>query len=85
VTESIIPDINLFCLCREYAIFNFLRFHLDLYSMAAKKITKAVLLKAIDEKLQALNLLRSALQGDPSRKQEDLDNYDKQFRKLFGK
>jgi hypothetical protein len=53
--------------------------------MAAKKITKAVLLKAIDEKLQALNLLRSALQGDPSRKQEDLDNYEKQFRKLFAK
>jgi hypothetical protein len=53
--------------------------------MAAKKITKAILLKAIDEKLQALNLLRSALQGDPSRKQEDFENYEKQFRKLFMK
>jgi hypothetical protein len=50
-----------------------------------KKLTKASLLKAIDEKLQALNLLRSALHADPSRKQEDIENYDRQFRNLFSK
>lgn len=46
------------------------------------KITKAVLLKEIDEKLQALNLLRSALQADQSCKQDDLENYRKQFYEL---
>jgi hypothetical protein len=52
--------------------------------MATKeKITKAALLKAMDEKLQDLNLLRSALQADQSRKQEDLDNYRKQFLELM--
>jgi hypothetical protein len=54
-------------------------------SMAKKKLTKAALLKAIDEKLQALNLLKSALQSDPSRKQEDLENYDKHFKNMFTK
>lgn len=53
--------------------------------MAKKKLTKANLLKAIDEKLQALNLLKSALQSDPSRKQEDLENYDKHFKNMFTK
>jgi hypothetical protein len=51
----------------------------------SKKLTKATLLKAIDEKLQALNLLRSALNGDPSRKQEDLANYDRHFKNIMGR
>jgi hypothetical protein len=52
--------------------------------MAAEKekITKAKLLKEIDEKLQSLNLLRSALQADPSRKQDDLDDYQRQYMEL---
>jgi hypothetical protein len=37
----------------------------------------------MDEKLQALNLLRSAMQADPSRKQEDLENYQRQFEELL--
>jgi uncharacterized protein (UPF0305 family) len=47
------------------------------------KLTKAVLLKAMDEKLSDLNLLRSALQADQSRKQEDLEHYQKQFMELM--
>lgn len=47
------------------------------------KITKAALLKAMDEKLQALNLLKSALQADQSRKQDVLENYQKQFHELM--
>jgi hypothetical protein len=47
------------------------------------KITKAQLLREIDEKLQSVNLLRSALQADPSRKQEDLENYHQQYLELF--
>jgi hypothetical protein len=50
---------------------------------AKEKLTKAGLLKALDEKLQSANLLRSALQADPSRKQEDLENYHNQFIELF--
>jgi hypothetical protein len=44
-----------------------------------EKLTKAALIREIDLKLQALNLLRSALAADPSRKQEDLENYRRQF------
>jgi len=47
------------------------------------KLTKAALVKAMDEKLSGLNLLRSALQADQSRKQEDLENYQKQFEDLM--
>jgi hypothetical protein len=47
------------------------------------KLTKATLLKVMDAKLQDLNLLRSALQADASRKQEDLENYEKQFLELL--
>ncbi len=41
------------------------------------KITKAQLLKAIDEKLSSLNLLRSALAVDPDRTQANFENYRK--------
>jgi len=51
----------------------------------AEKITKKGLLSEIDEKLQSLNLLKSALEKDQSRKQEDLDNYKKQFYLLINK
>lgn len=46
------------------------------------KLTKSLLIKEIDGKLQALNLLRSALQADPSRKNADLVNYQRQFYEL---
>jgi hypothetical protein len=45
----------------------------------AEKLTKKKLLQEMDEKLQELNLLRSALEGDPARKQEELQYYKKQF------
>lgn len=48
-----------------------------------QKLTKANLLKEMDNKLQSLNLLRSALSADASRKQEDLENYQRQFRDLI--
>ncbi|HEY8937075.1 MAG TPA: hypothetical protein VIM65_17730 [Cyclobacteriaceae bacterium] len=48
-----------------------------------KSITKKQLLIEIDDKIQSLNLLKSALQGDPSRKQEDLENYRQRFYELF--
>lgn len=45
----------------------------------AKQISKKELINKIDEKIQALNLLKSALQHDKSRKPESLkpfyDNY----------
>ena len=43
----------------------------------ASKITKAQLLKEIDEKLSALNLLRSALAVDPDRTQANFEQYRK--------
>jgi hypothetical protein len=45
----------------------------------AVKITKKKLLEEMDEKLQELNLLKSALESDPARKQEELEYYKKQF------
>lgn len=51
----------------------------------AEKITKKKLLQEMDEKLQALNLLRSALEGDPARKQAELDSYKKQFYAIINK
>jgi hypothetical protein len=51
----------------------------------AEKITKKKLLQEMDQKLQELNLLKSALESDSSRKQEDLDNYKKQFYTLINK
>jgi hypothetical protein len=51
----------------------------------AAKITKKKLLEELDEKIQQLNLLKSALQSDPSRKQEDLDNYKKHFWELINR
>jgi hypothetical protein len=58
---------------------------LNLFLTMAEKITKKKLLQEMDEKLQELNLLKSALEGDSSRKQEDLDNYKKQFYTLINK
>ena len=51
----------------------------------AAKITKKKLMEELDEKLQQLNLLKSALTNDPSRKQEDLDNYKKHFYEIINK
>ena len=51
----------------------------------AEKLSKKKLLLEMDEKLQSLNLLRSALEGDPARKQEELENYRKQFYALINK
>jgi len=48
-----------------------------------KKITKKQLLDAIDEKVTALNLLRSALQVDQSRKPETLNEYVKRYEELL--
>ena len=48
-----------------------------------KKITKKQLLDDIDEKVTALNLLRSALQVDQSRKPEVLNEYAKKFDELL--
>jgi hypothetical protein len=39
----------------------------------AEKITKKKLLQEMDEKLQALNLLKGALEADPARKQSELE------------
>jgi len=47
------------------------------------KITKAVLMRQIDEKLSDLNLIKSALQVDPSRTQETLLNYQKRLQEIF--
>ena len=51
----------------------------------AEKMTKKKLLQEMDEKLQALNLLRSALEGDPARKQDEIESYKKQFYTLINK
>lgn len=45
----------------------------------SSKLTKAQLLKEIDEKLNALNLLRSALAVDPDRTQANFEMYRKRF------
>jgi hypothetical protein len=50
--------------------------------MAAKP-TKKDLVDQIDEKIQALNLLKSALQGDRSRKPEMLEEYKQKFEDLL--
>jgi hypothetical protein len=45
----------------------------------AEKLTKKELIDMIDEKIQALNLLKSALQGDRSRKTEMIKDYKDKF------
>lgn len=47
------------------------------------KLTKAQLMRQIDEKLTGLNLIKSALQVDPSRTQETLINYQTRFQELM--
>jgi hypothetical protein len=47
------------------------------------KITKAQLMRQIDEKLADLNLLKSALQVDPSRTQETFLNYQTRFQEII--
>ena len=47
------------------------------------KITKAQLMRQIDEKLADLNLLKSALQVDPSRTQETFINYQTRFQEII--
>lgn len=49
----------------------------------AEKPTKKDLVDKIDEKIQALNLLKSALQGDRSRKPEMLEEYHQKFQDLL--
>ena len=51
----------------------------------ASKLTKKKLLEDMDEVLQRLNLLRSALEGDPARKQDDLLKYKKLFDEIVYK
>ncbi len=51
----------------------------------AVKLTKKKLLQEMDEKLQELNLLKSALEGDPARKQEELEHYKKMFYSIINK
>jgi hypothetical protein len=50
-----------------------------------EKLTKKKLLQEMDEKLQQLNLLKSALEADPARKQEELAGYRKQFYAIINK
>jgi 2-keto-4-pentenoate hydratase len=45
----------------------------------AEKLTKKELLNLIDEKIQALNLLKSALQEDRSRKPDMIKDYTDKF------
>jgi hypothetical protein len=49
----------------------------------AEKSTKKDLVNKIDEKIEALNLLKSALQGDRSRKPGMLDEYGQKFQELL--
>ena len=51
----------------------------------AEKITKKKLLQEMDEKLQALNLLKGALEADPARKQSELESYKKQFHAIINR
>lgn len=48
------------------------------------KLTKKELLKEMQLKSQELNLLMSALQGDRSTSQENLESYRKKFVELMG-
>ena len=50
--------------------------------MPSAKITKKELLDEIESRIQALNLLKSALLGERSRKPEVLADYEKQFHDL---
>lgn len=49
----------------------------------AQKLTKKELIDKIEEKIQSLNLLKSALQGDRSRKPEMLQDYKDKFDDLM--
>jgi hypothetical protein len=49
------------------------------------KLTKKKLLEEMDDVLQRLNLLRSALEGDPARKQDDLQKYKKLLNEIMNK
>jgi hypothetical protein len=49
----------------------------------ARKTPKKDLLDRIDEKIQALNLIKSALQSDRSRKTEKLDEFEQKFHDLL--
>jgi hypothetical protein len=49
------------------------------------KLSKSKLLEEIDDVLQRLNLLRSALEGDPARKQDELQKYKKLFNEIVNK
>jgi hypothetical protein len=49
----------------------------------AEKPTKKNLVDQIDEKIQALNLLKSALQADRSRKPEMLEEYNHKFQDVL--
>jgi hypothetical protein len=51
----------------------------------ATKLTKSALLKEIDFVLSDLNLLKSALQGSPHPKQQELDDYKKRFYEIINR
>lgn len=53
--------------------------------MPEAKITKAKLLTQIDETLQSLNLIKSALQAEAHPKQADLAEYKKRYEALLKK
>ena len=53
--------------------------------MAKQTLTKKQLLDQIEEKVQALQLLQSVIQGERSRKPETLENYKKQLDELLKK
>ena len=50
----------------------------------AENLTKKKLMNLIDEKIQALNLLKSALEGDRSRKSEMINHYKDKFYDILG-
>lgn len=49
------------------------------------KLTKSGILAMVEEKLQELVLLKSALMADPARKQEDLQNYLDRYEHIIEK
>jgi hypothetical protein len=53
--------------------------------MAKKVLTKAELMKDIQNKIQELNLLASALKTDRSRKPETVEEYQKKYFELLAK
>jgi hypothetical protein len=51
--------------------------------MTKQLLTKKQLLDLIQEKIQALNLLKSVIKNDKSRNAETMESYKKQFDQLL--